>query len=121
MGWFTKNTDKTSFNWVELISEAQLMDLINESETKTIVLFKHSTRCSISSSAIYRYENGVKQTDDVKHVYLDLIQYRPISNLIASELNVEHQSPQVIILKNKEVVFTTSHNGITADSVNDFI
>lgn len=121
MGWFSKDTEKKTFNWIELNSEEQLMDLINESETKTVVLFKHSTRCSISSSAIYRYENGVKQTDDVRHVYLDLIQYRPISNLIASELKVEHQSPQVIILKNKEVVFTTSHNGITAASVNEFI
>ncbi len=119
MGLFSKKTEKSSFNWVQLSSETQLLDLIEESKEKTVVLFKHSTRCSISDAALARYERAVNQSEDVKHVYLDLIQFRPVSNKIAIELRVEHQSPQVIILKNKEVVFTTSHNGINAQLINE--
>jgi bacillithiol system protein YtxJ len=119
MGLFSKKVEKSTFGWIELSSETQLFDLIEESKDKTIVLFKHSTRCSISDAALARYERGVKQMEEVKHIYLDLIAYRPISNRIAEELNVEHQSPQVIILKNKEVIFTTTHNGINAQIINE--
>ena len=44
--------------------------------------------------------------------YLDLLKYRPISNKIAEDFNVHHQSPQILVIKNGECTYEESHNGI---------
>ncbi len=122
MGLFSSTTKKPAVNWVNLTSSEQLHELIKESATIPVLLFKHSTRCSISSMALNRFE---KEWDDSKPiclcVYLDLIAYREISNEIAALLKVEHQSPQAILVRNNEVLYADSHNGISASDIQALI
>ncbi|MGV3612846.1 MAG: bacillithiol system redox-active protein YtxJ [Fluviicola sp.] len=115
MGLFSSK-QKTQFPWVNLTSSEQLQELMNASETKPLLLFKHSTRCSISSMALNRFENNM-DPEKATCVYLDLIAYRPLSNEIAELTHVEHQSPQAILISNHEVIYTETHSGINASDI----
>lgn len=116
MGWFSSDK-KSNFSWVNLTSEEQLRDLIANSAEQPVAIFKHSTRCSISSMALSRFENKWNQELPLTCVYLDLLAYRPLSNLLAELSGIEHESPQLIAFKNNEVVYQASHNGIDAEAV----
>ncbi len=119
MGLFSKLTGKTNTNktqsiqWHQLTTEADLEAVIERSNTVPCVIFKHSTRCSISSMAKSRFErNWDLDGTEIEPYYLDLIAYRPVSNKIAETLGVEHQSPQVVLLKDGKAIYNTSHNDI---------
>jgi bacillithiol system protein YtxJ len=98
-------------NWIVLNRPEQLEALRAESKNQPVIIFKHSTRCSISQAALGRLERNWKDDDmvTVKPYFLDLLSFRDISNKIADLFHIEHQSPQVIILKDGEVVFHKSH------------
>lgn len=117
MGLFSFGS-KSNFDWIDLNSSEQLNEIIEQSIEKPVLLFKHSTRCSISAMAKSRFESEWELNNEVcPTYYLDLITFRPISNEIAEKTGVEHQSPQVIVLKNKEVIYQASHNGIDAKAI----
>lgn len=115
MGLFSSK-QKTPFPWVKLTSSEQLHELLNSSETKPVLLFKHSTRCSISSMALNRFENTM-DPEKATCVYLDLLEYRPLSNEIEVITKVQHQSPQAILISNHEVIYSETHNGISASDI----
>lgn len=115
MSWFKKSSNKPKFQWEELSSEEQFLNLL-EAEPQ-FSIFKHSTRCSISSMAKNRVESNWQIDDTHPIYYLDLIQHRSVSNLIAEKLGVEHQSPQLIVVKNGEAVYNASHNAIQVEEV----
>ncbi len=114
---FFKN-DKPSqdkVNWIPLVDLSQLAVILENAKQKPQVLFKHSTRCSISTMALSRFEReGLGLNDLADLYYLDLIANRPISNEIAELTGVVHQSPQVIVLVGDEVVYQASHAEISA-------
>ncbi len=100
-------------NWIKLTSEEQLNQLNETSTSTTVVFFKHSTRCNISSTALNRIERQIGNNfTEVNFVYLDLLNYRNLSNLLSSTYGVEHQSPQVLVIKNKKCVANNSHLNI---------
>ena len=120
MGFFTSS--KSKFPWIDLTSSEQLHQIIQESNEHPVLLFKHSTRCSISSMAKSRFESNWKVTNDVcPTYYLDLIALRPISAEISELTNVEHQSPQAIVVKNGKVIYHASHNGIDAKEIEELV
>jgi bacillithiol system protein YtxJ len=98
-------------NWINLTQEEQLQQIKINSKNKPQVIFKHSTRCSISSMAKNRLEKSA-QPDEIDFYFLDLIKYRPISNKIAELFKVYHASPQILLIKNDECVYDESHSGI---------
>ena len=100
-----------SMNWIHLDSEEKLAEATNASRAKPIVLFKHSTTCSISNTALNRLERNWNSEDiaDTQAYYLDLLSYRQLSRQIAEKFQVEHQSPQVLIIQNEKSVYDTSH------------
>jgi bacillithiol system protein YtxJ len=103
-------------NWIYLTNEAQLQHLKLNSVTKPQVIFKHSTRCSISQVAKNRLERS-NQTGEVEFYFLDLIQYRSISNKISTEFDVYHESPQILVIKNGECIYDESHSGIRMEDI----
>ncbi len=103
-------------NWTPLTEESQLDTIIEESKSQPVVIFKHSTRCSISSMAKNRLDRE-KAPDNMKFYYLDLIAYRPISNKLAEVFHVHHESPQVLLIKNGECTYDESHNGISMNEI----
>ena len=98
-------------HWKVLTTGEQLTALLAQSHAKPQVIFKHSIRCSISSVIKTRLETGTAPADIDFH-YVDLINHRPLSNKIAEDLKVHHESPQVLLIKNGECIFDESHMAI---------
>lgn len=108
--------------WKTLNSIDQLQEVIQNSEVKPVVLFKHSTRCSISSMAMNRLENlETAFYEKADFYYLDLIAHRDVSNAIAEKLDVYHESPQVIFVKNGVCIYDASHMEISPKELNEFV
>lgn len=104
--------------WKVLQDEQQLQEIIETSKHKPVVIFKHSTRCGTSEGAKYTLmENWDFAAHELDFYYLDLLRYRPISNRVAEDFQVTHQSPQVLVLKDGKVVFHTSHHRISVDAL----
>lgn len=108
--------------WHQLTDIGQLQNLIHSSQEQsanglTVLIFKHSTRCSISSMALSRLESRWKDDEKIQTWYLDLLAHRDISNEIASVFNVEHASPQVLLIKNGRCFYHNSHNGISVPDI----
>ncbi len=105
-------------NWIDLKNEDQINEIIEKSKTKPQVIFKHSTRCSISAMAKGRLERSIAP-GNADFYYLDLIAYRNISNKISSVFNVYHESPQILVIKNGECIYDESHGSITMDEIEE--
>lgn len=102
--------------WIPLTDEAQLQEISSKSHTRPQVIFKHSTRCSISSVAMQRLKRGTLP-QDLDFYYLDLIAYRKLSNQVADQFDVAHESPQILIIRNGACVYDESHMSITVDDI----
>ncbi|MEY4381942.1 MAG: hypothetical protein RJA92_1322 [Bacteroidota bacterium] len=103
-------------DWKNLTQIGQLEAIAADSFNTPQVLFKHSTRCSISSMALNRLESSTPP-NGVDFYLLDLIQHRDISGAIAQKFNVHHESPQVLVIKNGECTYDESHMGISMDEI----
>lgn len=103
-------------NWIDLNNEVQLDTLKESSRQKPLVIFKHSTRCAVSSMAKSRLERN-PQPEGVDFYYLDLIKHKSLSNKIAEIFAVYHESPQILLIKNGECIYDESHSGIQMDDI----
>lgn len=123
MGLFTKlfggSSDSDAINkenelpWIALKTIEQLDEIVENSKTKTQLIFKHSTRCGISRMVINQFKKDYKLSEnDADLYYLDLLSFRSISNAVAEKFQIRHESPQLLIIKNGEVVAHDSHSGI---------
>jgi bacillithiol system protein YtxJ len=103
-----------------ITSAESLENIYKASYNKPQLIFKHSTRCSISVMAKARLEKSLPETKVETH-YLDLLTYRQLSNLIAEKYNVHHESPQVLLIKNGECIYDESHGSIYMDDVLEMV
>jgi bacillithiol system protein YtxJ len=108
-------------NWIPLTDLGQLNEIINESVTKPVAIFKHSTRCSVSRMALRQFENEFDLSDKVTLYFLDLLNHRDVSNEIATRFGVEHQSPQLILINNGKAIYDASHSSIDAESLERYL
>lgn len=107
-----------SRQWIQLEHESQVTEAIQASYEKPVVLFKHSTRCSISSVALSRINSSSAEIcRDVECYFLDLLKFRNISDNVSETLDVEHASPQIIVIKNGVCVYDASHNAIRPEEI----
>ena len=100
--------------WIQLTDLGQLNEIIDSSAQKPVVIFKHSTRCSVSRMSLKLFEKEFNLEDKVIPYFLDLLEYRSISNEIATRFNVQHQSPQLILIKDGKATYNVSHSDIDA-------
>jgi bacillithiol system protein YtxJ len=125
MGVFSKifgsseNQDnaKGKINWIPLQDLGQLNEIMTVSNEKPVIIFKHSTRCSVSRMALKQFENEFDLNDKVDAYFLDLLEHREISNEIASRFGVFHQSPQLLLIKDGKSVYDVSHSDIDAEEL----
>jgi bacillithiol system protein YtxJ len=103
-------------NWIPLQTENQLTEIREKSAGRPQVIFKHSTRCSTSAMVKGILERA-RTPEAIDFYYLDLISYRPVSNKIAADFSVPHESPQILLILNGECVYDESHIGITMDDI----
>ncbi len=107
-------------NWNKITSLEQLQTIKAESASQPVLIFKHSTTCSISATALDRFERGhgkISEDKDIKYYYLDLLNHRDVSREIAQVFDVEHQSPQAILIKSEKPVYAASHYEISIADV----
>jgi bacillithiol system protein YtxJ len=103
-------------HWIHLNDEEQLKQIITKSQQKPQVIFKHSTRCSISLVALQRLQKA-DQPSDIDFYFLDLIAHRDISNKVSQVFGVNHESPQVLVIRDGQCIFDESHFGIHMDDI----
>ncbi len=103
-------------HWIPLTTEEQLEDIIYLSHQTPQVIFKHSTRCSISLMVKSRLDR-VEVPENITCYYLDLLQYRAVSNAIATRFSVEHQSPQVLLIRQGICTYHESQQAIYFEDI----
>lgn len=97
-----------------------LEEICLRSSARPQVIFKHSTRCSISTLAKSRLERSqAPETIDFHH--LDLLRYRDLSTAIAERFAVPHESPQVLLIVNGDCIYAESHNAISMEEISEQI
>lgn len=111
------NQQPRKLNWNNLEDLGQLNEIVDLSTTMAIIIFKHSTRCSISRMALKQFESEMETSDKVTFYFLDLLQYRAISTAVATQFSVHHQSPQLLLIKDGKCVYEASHSDIDASVV----
>lgn len=116
-GGKSEKKEVVKINWIPLTSENQLENLSN-----TTVLFKHSTRCGISTAVLNRFEKQSQELNgELDFYYLDLLNFRNISDAIAAKFQIMHQSPQMVVVKNNEMVAYASHYDILEIDLKSFV
>jgi bacillithiol system protein YtxJ len=108
---FNSETQIGGSSRIALTEADQIEDIINASAKEPILIFKHSTRCGISGMVLKRFDNKISN-QDTPYYFLDILKYRPLSNLIQDKFDITHQSPQLLVIKNGKVIAHDSHYGI---------
>ncbi|WP_449387435.1 bacillithiol system redox-active protein YtxJ [Chryseobacterium lineare] len=104
--------------WKYIESEEDLKKAIESSFNHKIAIFKHSTSCFISKTVLRNFEKEIENSESKPELYfLDLLAHRAISNKIAEDLNVRHESPQLLVIENGKVMNSASHQHISADQI----
>lgn len=115
-----EGNQSSKIEWRQLTDLGQLNEIIDLSNEKAVLIFKHSTRCSISRFALKQFENEFDLEEKITPYFLDLLNHRDVSNEIANRFDVFHQSPQILLIKNGKAIFSTSHDDIDAKFLERF-
>ncbi|OIQ16996.1 bacillithiol system redox-active protein YtxJ [Lacinutrix sp. MedPE-SW] len=107
--------------WISLTAVSQLETIAEKSKSKTQIIFKHSTRCGISRMVMNQFIDAYNLDLNVDLYYLDLLNYREVSNEVGYKFQVMHQSPQLLIIKNGVAVAHASHGAINELELEKFI
>tara|TARA_B110000971_G_C19912330_1_gene455140 strand:- start:131 stop:526 length:396 start_codon:yes stop_codon:yes gene_type:complete len=122
LGSKVKEEKETNVNWIPLNSLEQIKTIKELSKSETILVFKHSTRCGISGMVIKRFENLFDSSmNNIKVYYLDLLNFRAISDEVGYSFQAQHQSPQLLIIRNEVAVLNVSHYDITTVNIQKYL
>ncbi len=108
-------------NWKDLSSVEQLGALKESSKQNPVLIFKHSTRCSVSRMALDRLQRNWQQDEmgTVEPFYLDLLEHPDVSRQVSNDFQVQHESPQVLLIRNGKSVYDRSHFEIDYRDIKD--
>ena len=121
MGFFSPSK-KIQLPWISITSVEQLEEILHNVGSKPVLLFKHSTRCSISIMALNSFESKWELSDEECEIYfIDLLKHRDVSNGIEALTGIIHQSPQAIVVRGKEVIYDATHSSIDAKRIESII
>jgi bacillithiol system protein YtxJ len=108
--------------WIPLNTLTQLELIATKSQTKTQLIFKHSSRCGISRMVINQFIDNYNFTEsDFDLYFLDILNNREVSNEVGYTFQVIHESPQLLVIRNAVVVAHASHSGINSIDLNTFV
>lgn len=105
----------------EINTVEQWEQVLSHSDTQPLLVFKHSTSCPISAGALKEYKAYLDQDarQDVDYAIVKVIESRDVSNKIADDLHIKHESPQAILVKDKKEIWNRSHQDITQESIGE--
>lgn len=113
--------DEKIMPWLPLTTIDQLETIADQSKTKTQLIFKHSTRCGISRMVMNQFVSAYDVDVNADLHYIDLLNYRDVSNEVGYKFQVMHQSPQLLVLRNGVVVAHASHGDINEMDLEKFV
>jgi bacillithiol system protein YtxJ len=96
-------------HWNMLTTEAQLDEIDRISRTQAVLIYKHSNRCSICTAALGRLERKWPAENRPVPYFLDVLQHRALSNSVAARYSIQHESPQVLLIRNGRCELSHSH------------
>lgn len=110
---------ETKSFWKTIKSEEDLEKAIKQSYENRVAVFKHSTSCFISKTVLKNFEKEIENSDEqnVSFYFLDLLAFRPISNKIAEDFGIRHESPQLIVIENGKAINNASHQDISLSQI----
>lgn len=121
LGGSSEPKAKKSLPWKPLTDLSQLNKIEALSKGKTQVVFKHSTRCGISSMVLNQFTDAFDVNANLDLYYLDLLNFRDVSNEAGYKFQVLHQSPQLLVIKNGVAVAHASHGAINEMDLARFV
>jgi bacillithiol system protein YtxJ len=125
MGFFEKifkneNNQMLNHSFENLNQEKNVEHLLEESKKNIVFILKHSPRCGISNMVLNQFKQQIPSDTNAKFYLLNVIQNRDLSSRLAKDLNVVHESPQLIILKDEQVINESSHSAINRINLDEF-
>jgi bacillithiol system protein YtxJ len=105
--------------WKEITTLEEWQHILDTSDEQPAVILKHSTTCPVSASALDEYNQYLSKapSEQVNYYMVKVIESRPVSNQIAEDLGIKHQSPQILYFKDKQSVWNTSHWSVTSKHI----
>lgn len=117
-GGGTQDNSGAADFWKPLHTEDVLDEAVKKSFERKVVIFKHSTRCHISKTVLRNFEKATEAKEkQAEYYFLDLLQHRDLSNRISEIFEVQHQSPQVLVIESGKVIHDASHHSISAEKI----
>ena len=108
---FGKGTEES--DWVQLESEDSVEEVFTASESRIQLILKHSQSCSVSFFAKQNLDSvPLEEWPEMDRSMVEVVRFRPISQYIAQKTSIRHESPQVLVIVNEEVIFHTSHSEV---------
>lgn len=101
-----------------LTSETEWTEALEASSESPVLVFKHSSACPVSAQA--NEEMSALAADAEVPVYKVVVQnHRAVSDAVEADLEVRHETPQAIVLRNRQPAFHTSHFDVTAETIRE--
>ncbi|WP_225035756.1 bacillithiol system redox-active protein YtxJ [Winogradskyella sp. SM1960] len=120
-GGSSEPKEEKTLPWQVLSEVSQLDTIAEKSNSKTQLIFKHSTRCGISSMVMKQFVSAYDLETNADLYYLDLLNYRDVSSEVGYTFQVMHQSPQLLVIKNGVVVAHASHGAVNDVDLGQFV
>lgn len=102
-------------DYKEITTVEEWDDILNKSNEKDQIILKHSTTCHVSSNALKEYEAYLKNNpnENIDYTMVKVRESRPVSNKIEADLDVKHESPQIIYIKDQKKYWSATHWSVT--------
>ncbi len=105
-------------NWNVLTEEEELQGVMEASHNRLQLVYKHSFTCGICHMTLENIEDSFDELEEQADMhFVDVKNARPVSNLLADKLDVRHESPQVIIIREGKAVWDESHHAIKGEEI----
>ena len=111
LGWM--HPDLTPISGIDELDVA-----LRDSRQRPLLLFKHSYSCGISAEALDELlAHLAEKQDDARYAMVTVQTHRDVSNAIASRLGVRHETPQALLVRDGEVIWSASHFRVNAREI----
>jgi len=108
-------------NWINVDSIEKTGEIKELSKNHSVLIFKYSPRCIIDYIVRLLFQREWHEaTMRMKTYLINVIEYKELSDKIANEFGVEHQSPQILIIENGKCIFSASHGKLKVSEIKQF-
>jgi bacillithiol system protein YtxJ len=104
--------------WKTYCKEEDVKNILALSKNQYVLVFKHSTRCPVSSYAKHELDQNLQiLPPDLVKIYIDVVGCRSLSAALAEAVSVRHESPQILLIHNESCIYDDSHYSIKTQDI----